>query len=221
MRIHHNRYTESKEVLVSCEQTFFVITEKGQIRYQRRLDYTPSCLLSYHLDAFGADIFEDEERTKDGVLTALQNRIPLETPCFMTIFGSFNNFLLVYKDVRLAWAARTQLAPIYVARALFENRDGLIVTMSDTGFLQVSYLGTEQQSISAQALSLKNQSAVDYSHVTQEHTRILHLIKSQESERQVEPTDKVTLSCQLAGRLEACNDYIDEGAVKLARSGFG
>lgn len=61
----------------------------------------------------------------------------------MTILGSFNNFLLIYKDVRLVWAAKTQLAPIFVARAKFEQRNGLIVTLSDSGFLQVSYLGTE------------------------------------------------------------------------------
>ena len=67
----------------------------------------------------------------------------LETPCFMTILGSFNNFLLIYKDIRLVWAAKTQVAPVFVARANFENRGGLIVTLADNGFLQVSYLGTE------------------------------------------------------------------------------
>ena len=68
MVTHYNRYTETKEVLVSCEQSIFIITDKGGIRYQRRLDYTPSCLLTYHLDQHGADIYEDDERTKDSVL---------------------------------------------------------------------------------------------------------------------------------------------------------
>ena len=53
----------------------------------------------------------------------------------MTMLGSFNNFLLIYKDIRLVWAARTQLAPIYVARATFESQNGLIVTLADNGFL--------------------------------------------------------------------------------------
>ena len=61
----------------------------------------------------------------------------------MTILGSFQNYLMIYKDVRLVWTARTQAAPIYVNRASFEGKNGLIVTMSDNGFLQVSYLGTE------------------------------------------------------------------------------
>jgi len=74
----------------------------------------------------------------------------------MMLLGSFTNFLMVYNDVRLVWAAKTQLPPIFVDAATFSGSRGLIVTMSDTGFLQVSYLGTEQMSTSAQALSLKD-----------------------------------------------------------------
>jgi len=61
----------------------------------------------------------------------------------MMLLGSFTNFLMVYNDVRLVWAAKTQLPPIFVDIASFDFIRGLIVTLSDTGFLQVSYLGTE------------------------------------------------------------------------------
>ena len=61
---HHNRYSDQKELVVSCEQTIFIVSDKGQIRWQRRLDYTPSCLLTYHLGNYGADIHEDDERTR-------------------------------------------------------------------------------------------------------------------------------------------------------------
>ena len=131
------------EVVVSCEQTIFVLTDKGQIRYQRRLDYTPSCLLTYHLPQYGADFYEDDERTREQLQAQIQNKVKLETPCFMTMLGSFNNFLMIYKDVRLVWAAKTQVPPVFVARAKFEQREGLIVTLADNGYIQVSYLGTE------------------------------------------------------------------------------
>lgn len=144
----------------------------------------------------------------------------LETPCFMTILGSFNNFLMVYKDIRLVWAAKTQLAPVFVARATFESRNGLIVTLADNGFLSVSYLGTEQMSTNAHANSLKAQGVVDYGKISQEHTHILQQIKSHESERQTEPTDQITLSCNLSSRVEACDDYVEDPESKLARSGF-
>ena len=117
---HHNRYSDAKELVVTCEQTMFIITHKGQIRFQRRLEFTPSCLLTYHLGKHGADIYEDEERSKEDVERLVATRKPLETPCFMTILGSFNNFLMVYKDIRLVWAAKTQLAPVFVQRATFE-----------------------------------------------------------------------------------------------------
>lgn len=65
---HFNKYSNTNEVVVSGEQTVFVVTDKGQIRYQRRLDYTPSCLMTYHLEAMGADIFEDDERKKEQVM---------------------------------------------------------------------------------------------------------------------------------------------------------
>lgn len=121
----------------------------------------------------GADIYEDDDRTKDQVMTQASTSATLDTPCFMTILGSFSNFLLIYKDIRLVWAARTQLAPVYVYRASFESHTGLIVTLADNGFLQVSYLGTEQMTTNAHANSLKAQSAVDYQHISSEHTRIL------------------------------------------------
>jgi len=75
----------------------------------------------------------------------------LETPCFMTIMGSFTNFIMVYRDVRLVWAAKLPTAPIFLQRVCFEDQDGLIVSMSDAGFLQVSFLGTEQLSSSNHA----------------------------------------------------------------------
>ena len=37
----------------------------------------------------------------------------------------------------------------------------------------------------------------------------------------MEPTDSITISCKVSSRIEACNDYIEEGDQKLARSGFG
>ena len=86
----------------------------------------------------------------------------LDTPCFMTMMGSFSNFLMIYKDVRLVWAAKTEKAPVFVSRASFEGKQGLIVTLSDSGFLQVSYLGTEQLTTTAHAQTIKDQQKVNY-----------------------------------------------------------
>ena len=50
---------------------------------------------------------------------------------------------MVYKDIQLVWTAKTFAAPIYINIASFKNTEGLIVTLSDKGLLQVVYLGTE------------------------------------------------------------------------------
>lgn len=133
--VHLNRYTRQYDIVVACDQTFFIANDRGLLRYQRRLEFTPSCLLTYHLPKSGADIYEDDSRNRGQVMTDARENNTLDTPCFMTLMGSFNNFLMVFRDVRLAWAAKTSTAPIYIERAMFEEQDGLIVTMSDQGFL--------------------------------------------------------------------------------------
>jgi hypothetical protein len=48
--------------VVVGEQNIFVLNEAdGKIRYHRRLEYTPSCLKTYHVPK-NMDIYESEER---------------------------------------------------------------------------------------------------------------------------------------------------------------
>jgi hypothetical protein len=159
MVAHFNKYLQQHDIIVSCESMVFVLTEQGEIRHQRRFDYMPSCLKVYHLSKKGADIYDEDNKRSLGDFKS--------TPCFMMLLGSFNNFLMVYNDVRLAWTAKTQVAPVFVDIANFGDSKGLIVTMSDSGFLQVNYLGTEQLSTNAQALTLKDQKKVDFEAVNQ------------------------------------------------------
>ena len=49
----------------------------------------------------------------------------------MTLMGSYSNFIMVYKDVRLVWAAKVSTAPVFIEKVWFVDQDGLIVTMSD------------------------------------------------------------------------------------------
>lgn len=130
--LHFNKYSSSNDIVVSCESLVLILTEKGEIRYQRRFDFMPSCLKTYHLPKHGADVYDDEGNRS---LESNVSQRNMATPCFMMLLGSFNNFLMVYNDVRLVWAARTQLPPIFVDVAAFAGTKGLIVTMSDTGFL--------------------------------------------------------------------------------------
>ena len=53
----------------------------------------------------------------------------------MMMLGSFDNALVIIKDVRIVWVAKTPLPPVYVTQSRFDNKDGLIVTLADNGFL--------------------------------------------------------------------------------------
>lgn len=85
------------------------------------MDYTPSCIKIYHLSKSGADIFEDDMRTVGQVMTDARETGFLDTPCFMSMVGTYNDFVMIYKDVKLVWAAKTQSAPVFIETAKFED----------------------------------------------------------------------------------------------------
>lgn len=60
MVIHLNKYSNFHDIVITCESMLLILTEKGEIRYQRRFDYMPSCLKVYHLPKKGSDIFDDD-----------------------------------------------------------------------------------------------------------------------------------------------------------------
>ena len=57
---HFNKYHNHQDIIVSCESTVFILTEQGEIRYQRRFDFMPSCVKVYHLSRVNADVYNDE-----------------------------------------------------------------------------------------------------------------------------------------------------------------
>jgi hypothetical protein len=42
--LHTNKYSNCHDIVVSCESLVLILTEKGEIRYQRRFDFMPSCI---------------------------------------------------------------------------------------------------------------------------------------------------------------------------------
>ena len=80
----------------------------------------------------------------------------------------------------------------------------------------MSYLGTDQLSISAQALALANAKKIDYEKVNSEHASLLHKIRQHEEEKQAEPTDAISVSLNLQA-IETCTEYIEDPRKVLAR----
>ncbi|KAM9257884.1 protein PTHB1 isoform 2-T4 [Cariama cristata] len=103
-------------VFVLGERNFFCLKDNGQIRFMKKLDYTPSCFIPYC-------------SVKEGTIN--------------TLIGNHSKMLNVYQDVTLKWATQLPHIPVSVKVANLQDLKGVIVTLSDSGHLQCSYLGTD------------------------------------------------------------------------------
>jgi len=167
IRVHDNKYTEQTDILVLGESSFFILTElSGEIRFQKRYAFSPTCFKSYHLDGIGRDLYVAPGEHLDDIITqARMKRFDqggLKSPGFMTLLGSFEGYLLIYKDTKLAWTTKMATQPIFVDRANFKTKKGLIVTFTDDGQLAVSFLGTDQMSQTDLGKLHQSDKQVDY-----------------------------------------------------------
>uniref|UniRef100_A0A4X2JV89 Bardet-Biedl syndrome 9 n=1 Tax=Vombatus ursinus TaxID=29139 RepID=A0A4X2JV89_VOMUR len=106
----------ASSVFVLGERNFFCLKDNGQIRFMKKLDFSPSCFLPYC-------------SASEGVVN--------------TLIGNHSNMLHVYQDVTLKWATQLPHVPVAVKVGCLQGLKGVIVTLSDNGHLQCSYLGTD------------------------------------------------------------------------------
>lgn len=61
----------------------------------------------------------------------------------MTMIVSETNTLLIYENTSLKWSANFSFLPISIDRIFLKNIKGAIVSLSEEGRLNCSYLGTQ------------------------------------------------------------------------------
>jgi Bardet-Biedl syndrome 9 protein len=103
----------TRTVFVLGEHSIFTLSENLILLAMKRLDYPPSCLVAF---------------TKD-------------SSQLMLICGSFTGHLLVYEGQHLVWTAKCEDPPIAMHRVSLLI-PGLLLMLSETGRLRVSFLGT-------------------------------------------------------------------------------
>lgn len=193
--------TKKYDIVVVGTQTLFIITEGGgKLRYQRRLDYPPSCIKTYHLN-HASEIYRDEKRNVAEISEGDAN-----SPCFTFLLGSFSNYILVYRDVQLVWTCKTSHSPIFCEIAEFQETEGLIVHFADNGWLQVSYLGTEPPKLN---YILPESKDMKYEEMEAEHQRLLSRILANEQDEKTEPDFTLSISTEM-DTVEEADEYIDD-----------
>eukprot|EP00062_Callorhinchus_milii_P015498 gi/632965802/ref/XP_007899072.1/ PREDICTED: protein PTHB1 [Callorhinchus milii] len=106
----------ASSIFVLGERNLFCFKENGQLRFMKKMEYSPSCFLPYG-------------SVSEGTIN--------------TLIGNHNNMLLIYQDVTLKWAAQLSHISVAVRVANFQDLKCVVVTLSDSGHLQCSYLGTD------------------------------------------------------------------------------
>ncbi|XP_027622663.1 protein PTHB1 isoform X2 [Tupaia chinensis] len=106
----------ASSVFVLGERNFFCLKDNGQIRFMKKLDCSPSCFLPYC-------------SVSEGTVN--------------TLIGNHSSMLHIYQDVTLKWATQLPHVPVAVRVGCLHDLKGVVVTLSDDGHLQCSYLGTD------------------------------------------------------------------------------
>eukprot|EP00877_Chromochloris_zofingiensis_P007511 jgi/Chrzof1/3012/Cz12g08060.t1 len=175
------------DLLVLCEHTFFVLSLRGQLLMQRRLDYHPACCWPY-ASAFTAG---NKPSRLDNLLVATHTKA-----------------LLVYQGATLSWAAKLETQPVAVRVAQIGATKGMIITLDDTGALSVVYLGTEPP---IHAISYGDAKEVDYAAMDAEHKQLMTKIKQAGSApAPTDTADKLIIKAQVPSRLDTGSGGIDD-----------
>uniref|UniRef100_A0A8C0FFJ0 Bardet-Biedl syndrome 9 n=1 Tax=Bubo bubo TaxID=30461 RepID=A0A8C0FFJ0_BUBBB len=188
-------------VFVLGERNFFCLKDNGQIRFMKKLDYSPSCFIPYC-------------SVKEGTIN--------------TLIGNHSKMLNVYQDVTLKWATQLPHIPVSVKVANLQGLKGVIVTLSDNGHLQCSYLGTDPSLFQAPQVDSRE---INYEEFNAEMKKLQKIIK--EATKTQDSSETVVLSVFLKGNCSPSElegncvvsyntptDLNPEGIPKVAQCNF-
>ncbi|NXA33323.1 PTHB1 protein, partial [Eudromia elegans] len=170
-------------VFVLGERNFFCLKDNGQIRFMKKLDCSPSCFLPYC-------------SVTEGTIN--------------TLVGNHNNMLHVYQDVTLKWATQLPHVPVSVKVANVQDLRGVIVTLSDDGHLQCSYLGTDPSLFEAPKIESRE---INYEELDAEMKQLQKIIKEASKTQDILPGSErereLIVIAEVSPELDAESQAID------------
>ncbi|NXX82031.1 PTHB1 protein, partial [Urocolius indicus] len=170
-------------VFVLGERNFFCLKDNGQIRFMKKLDYSPSCFIPYC-------------SVKEGTIN--------------TLIGNHSKMLNVYQDVTLKWATQLPHIPVSVKVANLQDLKGVIVTLSDNGHLQCSYLGTDPSIFQAPKVESRE---INYEEYDAEMKELQKMIKKATSTQNILPKSEkhrdLTVTAEVSPNLDAESQATD------------
>ncbi|XP_023231240.1 protein PTHB1-like [Centruroides sculpturatus] len=135
-------------ILVLGERSIFAFKQNGVLKYIKKLDYNPCCLLAYQ--------------------GAIESTV-------MMLIATYQFTLLIYQDMNLRWAAQLPFNPVSICRGTISNIPGMMIILSDSGELACCYLGTEPSLFIVPVLESRE---IDFMKAEQEMHELRKIIKA-------------------------------------------
>ncbi|EHA97504.1 Protein PTHB1 [Heterocephalus glaber] len=178
--VSFNQSTSS--VFVLGERNFFCLKDNGQIRFMKKLDCSPSCFLPYC-------------SVSEGTIN--------------TLIGNHNNMLHIYQDVTLKWAAQLPHIPVAVKVGSMHDLRGVIVTLSDDGHLQCSYLGTDPSLFQAPKVESRELNYEELDVELEELQKIIKDVKAEGVWPMTEREDDLKVSAAVSPNFDSVSQATD------------
>ncbi|XP_066916421.1 protein PTHB1-like [Clytia hemisphaerica] len=180
-------------ICVLGERTIYYLSNAGDVMMMKKLEYNPSAFHTY------------------------ENPVLSDTR--MTLTGTFNKSLQIYKGTQLSWAAQLPHVPVAIKIANFEDLKGLIVTLDEFGQINCSFLGTDPSLFTAPSMERPG----NFEELEKELRYLNGVIRDAESGQEVvkamEPVEALELKVQVNETLDRVSKYPqnieDEGEASI------
>ncbi|XP_012890623.1 PREDICTED: protein PTHB1 isoform X2 [Dipodomys ordii] len=172
----------ASSLFVLGERNLFCLKDNGQIRFMKKLDCSPSCFLPYC-------------SVSEGTIN--------------TLIGNHSSMLQIYQDVTLKWATQLPHVPVAVRVGSFHDLKGVVVTLSDEGHLQCSYLGTDPSLFQAPIIESRELNYDELDVEMKELQKIIKDFKSQGVWPTTEREDDLEVSVTVSPNFDSVSQAID------------
>lgn len=115
------------DIIVMCEHTIFCLDEAGAMRWNKRLEFAPSCSTTY----------------------------PVKGGRDQVLVGTHAGSLSVLSDKSVEWSAKGTAVPLNVRVMTACKTEGMMAVLADDGTVSVNYFGTDPANNPVQVLESK------------------------------------------------------------------
>ncbi|KAK3791729.1 hypothetical protein RRG08_011523 [Elysia crispata] len=163
-------------ILVLGEHNIFSLTDNGTLKFCKRLEYDPCCMLPY------ASLGE--------------NSVNL-------MVAAHTRSLMVYQNTALKWMAKMEFVPVQISVANFNGLKAGVVALSESGHLEVCYLGTDPAVFTPPVVESRD---LNYAAMDAEMARLNKHVKSKSANSVITPSmkadDDIALNVHVSPNLD-------------------